>query len=77
MDNKTTIHELKEAVRKYCEARDWDQFHGAKDMAVALSIEASELLEHFRFKNKEEVEEHFKHSAMRSAKRSLMCFSSS
>ena len=59
-DHERKIQEIKELIKEYCEERDWDQFHGAKDLAVALSIEASELLEHFRFKSKEEVEELFK-----------------
>ena len=59
-DNEKKIHEIKEFVKKYCEDRDWDQFHNAKELAIALSIEASELLEHFRFKSWEEVEELFK-----------------
>ena len=54
-DNETSIHELKEKIKSFCEARDWDQFHNAKDLAIALSIEASELLEHFRWKNEQEV----------------------
>lgn len=59
MDNETKIHELKEKIKKFCEARDWDQFHNAKELAIALSIEASELLEHFRWQNDKEVEELF------------------
>jgi NTP pyrophosphatase (non-canonical NTP hydrolase) len=59
-DHERKIQDIKDLIKKYCEDRDWDQFHGAKDLAVALSIEASELLEHFRFKSKEEVEELFK-----------------
>ena len=56
-DNERKIHELKELIKKFCEERDWDQFHNAKDLAIALSIEASELLEIFRWKNKEEAEQ--------------------
>ena len=63
MDNKTDVHKLKEIVRKFCEDRDWDQYHGAKDLATALIIEAAELLEHFRWKSEKEVKaglmEHF------------------
>ena len=58
-DNERKIHELKELIRKFCEERDWDQFHNAKDLAIALSIEASELLEIFRWKSPEEVKELF------------------
>ena len=61
-DHETNIHEFKEKIKEFCEARDWDQFHNAKELAIALSIEASELLEHFRFKSKEEVEALFKDS---------------
>jgi len=57
MDDKTTVAELKEKVKKFCEARDWDQFHTAKDLALALIIEAAELLEHFRWKSEKEVKE--------------------
>jgi len=60
MDYKTNIQEIKELVKKFCEDRDWDQFHGAKDLSIGIITEASELLEHFRFKSKEEVEELFK-----------------
>jgi NTP pyrophosphatase (non-canonical NTP hydrolase) len=54
-DQETKLHELKEKVKQFCEVRDWDQFHGAKDLATALIIEAAELLEHFRWKNESEV----------------------
>jgi NTP pyrophosphatase (non-canonical NTP hydrolase) len=60
MDSKTNIQELKEIVKNFCEERDWDQFHGAKELAVALIIESAELLERFRFKSEKEVEELFK-----------------
>ena len=60
MDCKTSIHELKEKVRAFCEDRDWDQFHNAKELAIGIVTEASELLEHFRFKSEEQVNEMFK-----------------
>jgi NTP pyrophosphatase (non-canonical NTP hydrolase) len=65
MDSKTNVQELKEIVRKFCEERDWDQFHGAKELAVALIIESAELLERFRFKSDKEIEELFKDSEKR------------
>ncbi len=37
--------------------RDWEQFHNSKDLAVALSIEASELLELFLWKGNEECDQ--------------------
>ena len=54
-DNERKIHELKDKVRDFCQERDWDQFHNAKELAIALSIVASELLEIFRWKSPEEV----------------------
>ena len=44
-------------MKAFCEARDWDQFHGAKDLAIGTVTEASELLEHFRFQTPEQINE--------------------
>ena len=60
MDDKVVLQELKNKIKKHCEDRDWDQFHNAKDLAIGVSTEAAELLEHFRFKSEKEVEELFK-----------------
>lgn len=57
MDKDTKIDDLKEKVQKFCEDRDWDQFHNPKDLAIMLITETSELLEIFRYKNEEEVKE--------------------
>ncbi|MBI2559114.1 nucleotide pyrophosphohydrolase [Candidatus Woesearchaeota archaeon] len=56
MDSKTTIDNLKNKVKKFCEDRDWDNFHNPKDLAIGIITESSELLEHFRFKSNEESE---------------------
>ena len=42
-----SITELTARIRAFVEARDWKQFHGPKEMATAISVEASELLQHF------------------------------
>lgn len=57
MDNKTTIQDLKEKVKKFCEDRDWDKYHNPKDLAIGIITEASELLEHFRFKSEEDIKQ--------------------
>ena len=44
-------------IREFRDARDWAQFHNPKDMAVAISIEANELLELFLWKSPAEVAE--------------------
>ena len=43
------MNEMKEKLRAFNEERDWDQFHNPKDMAISLSLEASELLELFQW----------------------------
>ena len=42
-------------LRKFNQERDWDQFHNGKDLAVAISIEAGELLEAFLWKAPEDA----------------------
>jgi NTP pyrophosphatase (non-canonical NTP hydrolase) len=59
IDQSTTIGELKEVAKQFCEARDWDQYHDARELAISMVIEASELLELFRFRSEEEVERMF------------------
>ena len=46
-----------EKVKQFREERDWRQFHNEKDLAISISLEASELLELFQWKNSEEVTE--------------------
>jgi len=50
------IHQLTEALRKFRDERDWAQFHNAKDLAMALNIEAAELLEVFLWKAPEQAD---------------------
>lgn len=44
------LEELRQAIVKFSQERDWDQFHNGKDLALALSIEAAELNEAFLWK---------------------------
>jgi NTP pyrophosphatase (non-canonical NTP hydrolase) len=44
------------ALREFRDERDWAQFHNAKDLAIALSVEANELLEVFLWKTAQEAE---------------------
>jgi len=50
------IKEITEKVKKIRDERDWIQFHNHKDMALSLLLEAAEVLEHFQWKSKEEIE---------------------
>ena|SRR5215203_6871899 len=50
------IKEITDALIKFRNERDWQQFHNSKDLAVAISIEAGELLELFLWKNSDEAD---------------------
>jgi len=54
------IKKLQDKVIKFRDDRDWKQFHNPKDMVISLVLEATELLEHFQWKTKKEVELHLK-----------------
>lgn len=51
----TEIQEITQAILKFRNERDWEQFHNAKDLALALSIEAAELNQLFLWKSADEV----------------------
>lgn len=55
-----SIADLQAIVRKFCDERDWDQFHNAKDMALSLTLESAEFLEHFQWRSGKEVDEYLK-----------------
>jgi NTP pyrophosphatase (non-canonical NTP hydrolase) len=48
--------EIIEALLKFRDERDWAQFHNPKDLALALNIEAAELLETFLWKSSEQAD---------------------
>ncbi|MBC7391184.1 MAG: nucleotide pyrophosphohydrolase [Opitutaceae bacterium] len=52
----TDIEEITKVLQKFNEDRDWDQFHNPKDLALAISIEAGELLELFLWKKAEDAD---------------------
>ncbi len=43
------LDQLRHELRKFAADRDWDQFHSPKNLAMALSVESAELLEHFQW----------------------------
>lgn len=49
---------IQQRIRDFREARDWMQFHNPKNLAISISLEAAELLEHFQWKTAEESEQH-------------------
>ena len=54
------IKKLTKKIVKFRNDRDWKQFHNPKDIALSLILEAAELLEHFQWKNQEEIEKYIK-----------------
>ncbi len=51
-----SIAELTSRIRDFVDARDWRQFHNAKDMAVAIAAEAGELMQHFVWQQDSQIE---------------------
>lgn len=51
----TDFEILREKIKAFIKEREWEQFHNAKDLALALSIEASELNECFLWKSHDEA----------------------
>ncbi len=47
--NKPTLDDLTQALRDFARARDWEQFHTPKNLAMALIVETAELVEHFQW----------------------------
>ena len=45
---------LAEELRTFADERDWDQFHSPKNLAMALAVEASEIMEHFQWLTEEQ-----------------------
>ena len=54
MSANNEFEQLRDALRQFAAARDWDQFHSPKNLAAALSVEAAELLEHFQWLTEDE-----------------------
>ncbi|HKU71144.1 MAG TPA: nucleotide pyrophosphohydrolase [Burkholderiales bacterium] len=49
------LEELRLQLAKFATARDWDQFHNPKNLAMALAGEAGELIEHFQWLTPEQA----------------------
>ncbi len=56
-ESGTTLEDLVREIISFRDARDWGKFHNPKDLSLAISIEAAELLEHFLWKDSRQVED--------------------
>lgn len=53
-ESDSKLNELKSIVKNFIEDREWEQFHSPKNLAMSISIEASELMELFQWLSLEE-----------------------
>jgi dCTP diphosphatase len=51
-----SIAELTAQIQTFVDAREWRKYHNAKDLAVAISAEAGELMQHFVWQQEEQIE---------------------
>ena len=51
---------LTEKIINFRNVREWQKFHNPKDVAISLNLEASEVLEHFQWKNQEDIAKYVK-----------------
>jgi dCTP diphosphatase len=58
--NMSDIADITKRIVQFRDAREWKQFHNPKDEALSLLLEATEVLEHFQWKNGEELETYSK-----------------
>lgn len=49
-----SLDQLKDKLQQFVDARDWAQFHSPKNLAMAMIVEAAELVEHFQWDTLEE-----------------------
>ncbi len=49
MPKRSSVELLRDRLRRFADEREWQQFHTPKNLAMALSAEAAELLEHFQW----------------------------
>src|ERR671912_3023880 len=53
-EGRASVDDLRNAIRVFIGARDWEQFHSPKNLAMALSVEVSEIVEHFQWLTEEQ-----------------------
>lgn len=56
-DGDTSVGDLKALVAAFIKARDWGRYHSPKNLAMSISIEAAEIMEHFQWLTVEEAAE--------------------
>lgn len=54
------VSQLTQRILDFINDRDWNQFHNPKDLALSLVLESAEVMEHFQWKNNEEMQDYIK-----------------
>lgn len=49
-----SLTELRARINQFVRERDWEQFHSPKNLAMAMIVEAAELVEHFQWETEQE-----------------------
>ncbi len=55
--SEDSFDKIKHQLREFASERDWEQFHSPKNLAMALNVEAGELLEHFQWLTEDESQQ--------------------
>src|SRR5207244_10198836 len=63
MDDQTTMMALKKQVSRFRDERNWLKDDTPKNLAISISVEAADLLEHFQWKTDEQIYEAVKERA--------------
>lgn len=64
-DSETRLQEIKDKVLAFARERDWEQFHSPKNLSMAISAEAAELMEHFLWQSMDQSREDAQSESLR------------
>lgn len=51
------LQQISERLLQFARERDWEQFHAPKNLAMALAVEAAEIMEHFQWLSEQQSEQ--------------------
>ena len=55
--SESYLTDLQQRLREFAIERDWEQFHAPKNLAMALAVEAAELMEHYQWMSEQQSEQ--------------------
>jgi len=69
--DRYNLRDAVKALLQFRKERDWEQFHTPKNLSVSIAIEAAELMEHFQWKNDEEIADYLGTPALEKVKEEI------